>query len=123
MDHPAPASVPYALVAELTHRCPLHCVYCSNALELKREASELSTADWLRTLDQAHTLGVVQLHFSGGEPLVRSDLELLVERGRKLEFYSNLITSGIGLTLERARGLAGRGLDSVQLSVQAGEAS
>ena len=122
MDHPAPSPIPYAIVAEVTHRCPLHCVYCSNALELTREAAELNTADWLRTLDEAHGLGVVQLHLSGGEPLVRPDLEKLVERGRTLEFYSNLITSGIGLSLERARGLAGRGLDSVQLSVQAADA-
>jgi pyrroloquinoline quinone biosynthesis protein E len=109
-------------VAEVTHRCPLHCVYCSNALELKREAAEMATADWLRTFDEAHALGVVQLHLSGGEPLVRADLEQLVERGRKLEFYSNLITSGIGLSRERARSLAERGLDSVQLSLQAAEA-
>jgi PqqA peptide cyclase len=122
VDHPAPAPAPYALVAEVTHRCPLHCVYCSNALELKREAAELSTADWLRTLDEARALGVVQLHFSGGEPLVRLDLEQLVERARELEFYSNLITSGIGLSPERARSLAERGLDSVQLSLQAAEA-
>ncbi|HEV2381194.1 MAG TPA: pyrroloquinoline quinone biosynthesis protein PqqE [Terriglobia bacterium] len=119
---PAPAPVPYALVAELTHRCPLHCIYCSNALELKREAAEMATADWLRTLDEVHALGVVQLHLSGGEPLVRADLEQLVERGRKLEFYSNLITSGIGLSRERTRSLAERGLDSVQLSLQAAEA-
>lgn len=123
MGRPAQIPIPYALVAELTHRCPLHCVYCSNPLELKREAAELTTAEWLRTLDQAHALGAVQLHFSGGEPLVRSDLEELVERGRKLEFYSNLITSGIGLTPERARSLARRGLDSAQLSVQAADGS
>jgi PqqA peptide cyclase len=126
MDYPAPTPasvpIPYALVAEVTHRCPLHCVYCSNALELKGEAAEMSTDEWLRTLDEAHALGVVQLHLSGGEPLVRSDLEQLVERGRKLEFYSNLITSGIGLSSERAHGLAQRGLDSVQLSVQAADA-
>jgi pyrroloquinoline quinone biosynthesis protein E len=109
-------------VAEVTHRCPLHCVYCSNPLELKHEAAELSTAEWLRVLDEAHALGAVQLHFSGGEPLVRPDLEELVERGHKLEFYSNLITSGIGLGPERARRLAERGLDSAQLSVQAAEA-
>jgi pyrroloquinoline quinone biosynthesis protein E len=122
MDRPTPAPIPYALVAEVTHRCPLHCVYCSNALELKRESAELSTADWLRVFSEAHALGVVQLHLSGGEPLVRPDLEQLVERAHELEFYSNLITSGIGLSRERARSLAERGLDSVQLSVQAGDA-
>jgi len=122
MDRPAPAPIPYALVAEVTHRCPLHCVYCSNAVELKHEYAELSTANWLRVLDEAHALGVVQLHLSGGEPLVRPDLEQLVERARELEFYSNLITSGVGLSPERARSLAGWGLDSAQLSIQAGDA-
>jgi PqqA peptide cyclase len=111
---------PLSLVAELTHRCPLHCVYCSNPLQLKTE--ELSTADWLRVLDQAHSLGVVQLHLSGGEPLLRHDLEEIIACGRELEFYTNLITSGVGLTLDRAQALATSGLDSVQLSVQAGEA-
>jgi PqqA peptide cyclase len=122
MDHFVPVPIPYALVAEVTHRCPLHCVYCSNPLQLKHATAELNTAEWLLALDQAHTLGVVQLHLSGGEPLLRPDLEELVERGRKLEFYSNLITSGIGLCPERARRMAERGLDSVQLSVQAAEA-
>ncbi len=118
MEIPAP----YSLVAELTHRCPLHCVYCSNPLALKSEPDELATADWLRVLDEARELGVVQLHFSGGEPLERQDLEVLVRRGRELDFYTNLITSGIGLSEERARRLAAAGLDSLQLSVQAAEA-
>ena len=113
------APAPFSLVAEITHRCPLHCVYCSNPLELRREEEELATADWLRVLEQACALGVVQLHFSGGEPLLRTDLEILVRRARDLEFYTNLITSGAGLTRERAEALADCGLDNVQLSIQA----
>src|ERR1700756_1001598 len=110
---------PFSLVAEITHRCPLHCIYCSNPLELKRAGEELTTQDWLRVLKEAHGVGVVQLHLSGGEPLVRADLEDLVEQARKLEFYTNLITSGAGLTPQRARKLAACGLDNVQLSIQA----
>ena len=118
-ETPSPLPVPFSLVAEVTHRCPLHCVYCSNPLSLR--ADELAAADWLRVLDQAHALGVVQLHLSGGEPLLRADLDAIVRRARELEFYTNLITSGIGLTLERARALAASGLDSAQLSVQAAD--
>src|SRR5713226_8349241 len=99
---------PFSLVAEITHRCPLHCVYCSNPLNLKTAQTELTTEEWLRVFEEAQALGVVQLHFSGGEPLDRSDLEVLVERGRKLGFYTNLITSGIGLDRERAQALADR---------------
>jgi PqqA peptide cyclase len=113
------APAPFSLVAEITHRCPLHCVYCSNPLELRHAVEELTTEDWLRVLEEAHALGVVQLHLSGGEPLLRTDVEALVRRGRELEFYTNLITSGAGLTRERARALAACGLDNVQLSIQA----
>src|SRR6516164_3275674 len=118
MSQPQPPA-PFSLVAEITHRCPLHCVYCSNPLELRRAEEELATEDWLRVLEEAHALGIVQLHFSGGEPLLRTGLEALVRRGRELEFYTNLITSGAGLTRERASGLADSGLDNVQLSIQA----
>ncbi len=118
MTQPQPPA-PFSLVAEITHRCPLHCVYCSNPLELRRAEDELATEDWLRVLEEAHVLGIVQLHFSGGEPLLRTDLEALVRRGRELEFYTNLITSGAGLTRERAKALAACGLDNVQLSIQA----
>jgi PqqA peptide cyclase len=111
--------VPFSLVAEITHRCPLHCVYCSNPLDLRRAGEELTTEDWLQVLEEARVLGIVQLHFSGGEPLLRTDLEALVQRGRELEFYTNLITSGAGLTRERAKTLAACGLDNVQLSIQA----
>lgn len=118
MERAVETPVPFSLVAEITHRCPLHCVYCSNPVSLKSERSELKTGEWLRVLEEAHALGVVQLHFSGGEPLDRSDLEVLVGRGRELGFYTNLITSGVGLSRARAQGLAARGLDSVQLSLQ-----
>jgi len=118
MTTPLPPA-PFSLVAEITHRCPLHCVYCSNPLELRRAEEELTTQDWLRVLEEAHALGVVQLHLSGGEPLVRRDLESVVRRGRELDFYTNLITSGAGLTRERAEALAACGLDNVQLSLQA----
>lgn len=86
---------------------------------MKRAEDELATEDWLRVLEEAHALGVVQAHFSGGEPLLRPDVEALVRRARELEFYTNLITSGAGLTRERGRALADCGLDNVQLSIQA----
>jgi len=121
MSQPQPPA-PFSLVAEITHRCPLHCVYCSNPLELRLADEELTTEDWLRVLEEAHGLGVVQLHLSGGEPLVRADLETLVRRGRELEFYTNLITSGAGLTRKRTEALAACGLDNVQLSIQASSA-
>lgn len=116
------APAPYALLVELTHRCPLGCVYCSNPLELTPAADELDTAAWLRVLDEAVALGVVQVHLSGGEPLLRPDLEVLVAAATDLHVYTNLITSGVGLSCERARSLARRGLRSVQLSIQAAEA-
>jgi len=116
---PAP---PYSMLAELTHRCPLRCPYCSNPLELKGRAEELATEEWLHVLGQAAALGVVQLGLSGGEPLLREDLEVLVSRARHLGLYSNLITSGVGLSEARARELADRGLNSIQLSIQADEA-
>ena len=119
MNEPTPPPAPYSLVAEVTHRCPLHCVYCSNPLELRGE--ELSTEDWTRVLEQARAMGVVQVHFSGGEPLARPDLEKMVRHARQLDLYTNLITSGVGLSLERATSLAACGLDCVQLSVQAAE--
>jgi PqqA peptide cyclase len=112
---------PYSMLAEITHRCPLHCVYCSNPAALVQPRDELSAADWLRALEQARALGVVQMHFSGGEPLVRPDLEVLVRRARELDFYVNLITSGAGLSAERARALAAAGLDNLQLSLQAAD--
>jgi pyrroloquinoline quinone biosynthesis protein E len=116
VELPAP---PYALLAELTHRCPLSCAYCSNPVDLTPALAELETDDWRRVLREAADLGVVQVHFSGGEPLLRRDLAELVAHARSEDLYSNLITSGIGLTAPRARELAAAGLNSVQVSVQA----
>ncbi|MEH7096403.1 pyrroloquinoline quinone biosynthesis protein PqqE [Neobacillus vireti] len=113
---------PYSLLAELTHRCPLHCPYCSNPIELEKEAMELSTEEWSRVLSEAAELGVVEVHFSGGEPLLRDDLEALISHAAGLEMYVNLITSGIGLTVEKAIRLKEAGLANVQVSFQAAEA-
>jgi pyrroloquinoline quinone biosynthesis protein E len=112
------ASNPLALIAEITHRCPLHCVYCSNPLELTSRKEELPTADWLRVFDEAAALGVLHLHLTGGEPLARPDLAELVEGARKSRLYTNLITSGIGLSRERLTQLVEAGLDHIQLSFQ-----
>jgi PqqA peptide cyclase len=112
------ASRPYTLVAELTYRCPLRCVYCSNPLDYARHDQELDTQSWLRVLREAEDLGVVQLNLTGGEPLIRGDLEALIAEARRLDLYTNLITSGIPLTLERLREFRALGLDNVQLSIQ-----
>ena len=109
---------PYTLVAELTYRCPLRCPYCSNPTDWARHDDALSTDDWLRVFREAEDLGVVQLNLTGGEPLVRDDLEALVEGARTLDLYTNLITSAIPLTRERLAGLAARGLNNVQISIQ-----
>lgn len=114
---PSPAP-PFALLAELTHRCPLACPYCSNPLELDGRADELSTDDWARVFGEAARLGVLQLHLSGGEPAARHDLAELVAAAAGAGLYTNLITSGIGLSRDRLAGLAEAGLDHVQLSVQ-----
>ena len=116
MSTPVPR--PYVLVAELTYRCPLRCAYCSNPVAPQPDAP-LAGADWQRVLTEAAELGVVQVHFTGGEPLLRDDLESLVERARALELYSNLITSGLPLQRERLAGLVAAGLDALQLSFQA----
>jgi pyrroloquinoline quinone biosynthesis protein E len=113
---------PYTLVAELTHRCPLGCPYCSNPRELVRGQDELSTGDWLRVLDEAKALGAMQLHLTGGEPLARSDLETIARHARALDLYVNLVTSGIPLDRARLERLA-PSLDHVQLSVQASDAA
>ena len=109
---------PLALLAELTHRCPLRCPYCSNPLALERAGAELDTATWERVLSEAAALGVLQVHFSGGEPLVRRDLVGLVGHAARLGLYGNLITSGIGLDSGRMAALAAAGLEHVQLSLQ-----
>ncbi|MES2739352.1 MAG: pyrroloquinoline quinone biosynthesis protein PqqE [Pseudomonadota bacterium] len=115
----APAvSPPYWLLAELTYQCPLHCAFCYNPLNYDAVRKELTTGEWVDVLRQARALGAVQLGFSGGEPLVRDDLEELVAEARKLGFYTNLITSGVGLNETRIAALKKAGLDHIQLSFQ-----
>src|SRR5580700_6120045 len=109
---------PMGLVAELTHRCPLQCPYCANPVELHRANAELDTATWRRVLEQAAALGVLQLHFSGGEPTARKDLPELVRAAAELGLYSNLITSGVLLDEAMLDRLARAGLDHVQISFQ-----
>jgi PqqA peptide cyclase len=109
---------PFALLAELTHRCPLQCPYCSNPLELERARDELDTNTWMRVLDEAAALGVLQVHFSGGEPTARRDLEALVRHAGSVGLYTNLITSAVMLDEARVKALAGAGLDHVQISFQ-----
>src|SRR5437899_2489218 len=109
---------PYTLIAELTYRCPLRCVYCSNPLELERHRRELDTETWLRVFAEAEDLGVVQLSLTGGEPCLREDLLELVEGARGLDLYTNLATAGVPLSRERLRELRGAGLDNVQISIQ-----
>ena len=112
---------PMGLLAELTYGCPLHCPYCSNPLDLAAYSDELSTAEWQRVLAEASDLGVLQVHLSGGEPLLRRDLVPIVAAARDLGLYTNLITSALGLSARRAGELREAGLDHVQISVQAGE--
>jgi pyrroloquinoline quinone biosynthesis protein E len=109
---------PLALIAELTHRCPLHCVYCSNPLELQARATELSTHDWSRVFQEAAALGVLQADFTGGEPLTRPDLLELTRAARAAGLYVNLITSGLPLDESRLEALVAAGLDHFQLSFQ-----
>ncbi|HEX5394506.1 MAG TPA: pyrroloquinoline quinone biosynthesis protein PqqE [Rhodocyclaceae bacterium] len=109
---------PLWLLAEVTYRCPLHCVFCYNPVDFARHEDELDTEDWLRVLREARDLGAVQCGFSGGEPLLRDDLEILVAEARRLGFYTNLITSGIGLTEARLDKFKEAGLDHIQLSFQ-----
>jgi PqqA peptide cyclase len=109
---------PTTLLAELTHRCPLHCPYCSNPLDLLRAEQEIGTEDWKRVFTQARELGVLQLGLSGGEPLVRKDLEELATHARSLGLYTTLVTSGLGLTRKRAEALRTAGLEHIQVSVQ-----
>src|SRR5438105_3617306 len=108
---------PYALLAEISYRCPLHCPYCSNPTQTRNDG-ELTTDEWTRVIREASALGVLQVGFSGGEPLVRRDLPEMVRAAREANLYTNLITSGIGLDDDRVRALRDAGLDSVQLSFQ-----
>lgn len=109
---------PLALLAELTHRCPLQCPYCSNPVELERAGNELDTDTWRRVIDEAVALGVLQIHFSGGEPTARRDLVDLVRHARTAGLYTNLITAGVLLDAGRLQALVDAGLDHLQLSFQ-----
>jgi pyrroloquinoline quinone biosynthesis protein E len=131
---------PYALLAEITYRCPLHCPYCSNPVTVEAAVpsgervgatalstahttanGELTTEEWKRVIREAAALGVLQIGFSGGEPLARRDLEELIHTAHEANLYTNLITSGIGLDDDRVRPLRDAGLDSIQLSFQSDE--
>jgi pyrroloquinoline quinone biosynthesis protein E len=105
---------PLALIAEVTHRCPLHCVYCSNPLELAGAKAELSTAEWTSVFQQCGKLGMLHAHFTGGEPLARADLTELISAARAAGLYTNLITSGIGLNEQRLQTLVSAGLDHIR---------
>jgi len=109
---------PLALIAEVTHRCPLHCVYCSNPLQLASTQSELSTGEWISVLQQAGNLAMLHVHFTGGEPLARPDLAELIRASRQAGLYTNLITSGLGLNDDRLQSLVEAGLDHIQISFQ-----
>jgi pyrroloquinoline quinone biosynthesis protein E len=110
---------PLWLLAELTYKCPLQCPYCSNPLDIARYKDELTTDEWVRVFQQARAMGAVQLGFSGGEALVRKDLEILIEEAHKLGFYTNLLTSGVGMDEQRIRAFKEAGLDHIQISFQA----
>ena len=112
------APAPIGLLAELTHRCPLGCPYCSNPLDLVRASHELDTKSWLRVFNEAAELGVLHVHLSGGEPLARADLAELVNGAHLAGLYTNLITSGVGLNAQRLTELRAAGLEHVQLSIQ-----
>lgn len=116
--NPVTSGLPMAMLAELTHRCPLACPYCSNPLELTRVSSELTAAEWADIFQQAADLGVLQVHLSGGEPASRRDLPEVVAAARDAGLYVNLITSGIGLTEARLQELDAVGVDHIQLSLQ-----
>ena len=110
---------PLWLLAELTYRCPLQCPYCPNPVDIARYNNELSTDEWIKVLRDARSVGAMQLGFSGGEPLVRRDLEELVTEARRLGYYSNLITSGVGMDADRVAAFREAGLDHIQISFQA----
>jgi len=109
---------PLALIAEVTHRCPLHCVYCSNPLQMTAAGQELSTQDWVRVFHEAAEMKLLHLHLTGGEPLARADIRDLIAEAHTAGLYTNLITSGIGLTEARLAALIEAGLDHIQLSFQ-----
>ena len=110
--------IPYAVLCELTHRCPLSCPYCSNPLQLEMKSNEVSTEVWKKALSEAVKLGILQAHFSGGEPTARKDLEELIKHAAKEGLYTNLITSGVLVNEDRLKKLYDSGLDHVQISIQ-----
>jgi pyrroloquinoline quinone biosynthesis protein E len=116
-DRPVPQP-PVSLLAELTHRCPLQCPYCSNPLALEKASVELDTATWRRVIEEATELGVLQTHFSGGEPTLRRDLVDLVAHASGLGQYTNLITAAVLLDQAKIEALAEAGLDHIQISIQ-----
>src|SRR5258708_32903988 len=107
---------PLALIAAITHRCPMHCVYCSNLLQMASALSELSTREWQSIFAQAGKLGMLHAHFTGGEPLARPDLAELIASARAAGLYANLITSGIRLAEPRMQALVAAALDRIQLT-------
>src|SRR3981081_4386918 len=113
--------IPLAVLAELTHRCPLQCPYCSNPVELEAGGNELPAEEWKKTLGELAEIGVLQIHFSGGEPTARKDLVELVKHASDVGLYSNLITSAVLLTREKLSALADAGLCHVQISFQGNE--
>lgn len=116
-----PVDLPVAMLAELTHRCPMRCAYCSNPLALEDPKGELTAGEWRDVLSQAAAMGVMQVHFSGGEPTARRDLTDLVAHATGEGLYTNLITSGVLLDADMVRGLARAGLEHVQLAFQDAE--
>jgi pyrroloquinoline quinone biosynthesis protein E len=110
---------PLWLLAELTYKCPLQCPYCSNPLDIARYKNELSTKEWIRVFREARAMGAVQLGFSGGEALVRKDLEILIAEAHQLGYYTNLLTSGVGMDETRIKAFKEAGLDHIQVSFQA----
>ena len=116
--NPVTPGLPMAMLAEVTHRCPLACPYCSNPVDLVRASREIGADDWGRVFRQAADLGVLQVHISGGEPGARRDLAQIVGHARDAGLYVNLITSGIGITRDRLIELDRAGVDHVQLSLQ-----
>src|SRR5690348_15855340 len=118
MNETPALSPPLWLLAELTYRCPLHCPFCYNPVDAASHGQELDTEAWLRVIGEARALGAAQIGFSGGEPLVRDDLEILVTHARRLGYYTNLITSAVGLNEARISELKEAGLDHIQLSFQ-----
>src|SRR5256885_8735743 len=113
---------PLGLLAELTHRCPLGCPYCSNPLALDGREDELDTASWLRVFREAAAFGILQVHLSGGEPGARRDLVDIAANAREAGLYTNLITSGVGITTRTMRDLWEAGLDHIQVSIQDADA-